>query len=272
MKVSEVSEVSIVDFLDQESGDDRRGLQEVKRQITWHTSRLEKAFQSGSLEQAQQSLARLEGALTRQLENTRRLTARLPDFDVERYLREQFDAEFLAACQAGEVQITGEFPVYEAFPLKIKVVPEDKLILVDEKIVRLLRPRALVEHLRAQLKKLHAASFNAAAFLRSLARSYDLVLAHYSARHQVPIDELEVGLHEVYNALTLLAAQKRAYPLHVFAFDLHRLLKANALVTSDGRYCHLGSVRERSKAIRVLDEHGGEQRFGSIRFAKEGVQ
>ncbi|RJX17302.1 MAG: hypothetical protein C4570_08285 [Ammonifex sp.] len=259
------------EFLDHELGDERRELLEKRRQVSAHTGKLEKAFQEGNLEQVERVAARLEAALGRQQEVLARLKERLPSFDVPGYLREVFDAEFVAACRSHELQVSGSFPAYEVFPFRVRVHPDRRLVEVNERVVRLLRPRVFAAYLQEQKNRLYKESFNPVRFIDALASVYDTILAVRQANSGVTMQrDLDVALLDVYDRLTPLPAQRRQYPLNMFAFDLHRLYLADAFTASDGRRLVLGAVRQRSRALVVYDAHGRDLRYGSLRFTGKG--
>jgi len=263
--------VSLREFLDRELGEERRELLEKRRQVSAHTGKLEKALQQGNLEQAERAAGWLEAALGKQQEILTRLKEKLPTFDVASYLRENFEAEFFAACRSQDLKVSGSFPTYEVFPFRIRVQPEKRWIEVNDRVVRLLRPEALVAYLKAEKNRLYRENFNPVRFIDALAFIYDTILSVHQASQGVKIQTgLDVSLLDVYERLTPLPAQRRQYPLNMFAFDLHRLFLADSFTASDGRRLELGAVRQRSRAIVVYDAHGRDFRFGSLRFVKEG--
>ncbi|MHB1043077.1 MAG: hypothetical protein ACYC0Q_09600 [Eubacteriales bacterium] len=52
--------------------------------------------------------------------------------------------------------------------------------------------------------------------------------------------------------------------------DLHRVLKSGQMNAPDGRRLWLGNVRDRKKALTVLDAQGQPQRYGVIKFYRGG--
>lgn len=259
--------MNLDEFLDRELGDERRELLEKRRQVSSHVGKLERALRDGNLEQAERAAGFLEVALSRQREVLAQLREKLPAYDVVAYLREGFDGEFLAACRDQGLKVSGSFPAYEVFPFKVRVHPERRLIEVNERVVRLLRPKVLAAYLKEQKKRLYRENFNPIRFLDALASIYDTILSVRQATHGVKIQPgLEVSLLDVYERLTPLPAQRRDYPPNMFAFDLHRLYVADAFTASDGRRLELGAVRQRSRALVVYDAQGRDYRFGSLRF------
>ncbi|MGQ9756120.1 MAG: hypothetical protein ACUVRF_09225 [Desulfotomaculales bacterium] len=258
-------------FLDDELGEERRELLERKRQASAHQAKLERALRDGDLEQAQRTIGWLEAALAKQQETLAALKEKLPGFDVTTYLREGFEDAFLAACHSHGLKIPGSFPAYEVFPFRVRVYPDRGTVEVNERVLRVLRPRALAGYLKAARDRLYRENFSAARFIDALARAYDTLLAVRRAEQGIDLPPgTDVPLHDIYEQLTLLPAHKRQYPRNMFAFDLHRLFVADVFTTSDGRRLEFGDTRQRGKAVVVYDAQGREHRFGSLRFTGGG--
>jgi len=258
------------DFLDHSLQEDFKNLNNVHRSILNVVRRIKTASAEGNLETLQQSLARYEELLDRQKENLQGFKEKLPSFDVQYYLQEDFHHGFLEALAGEGLAVEAEYPVYEVLPFKVRVLPEKELITIDDHIYRNLRPDVLVRHLKKGLDRLNAASFDAQRFLQSLADAYDTETARQVAKTKIDLSEQEVLLKDVYNTLTPMPHQKRDYPVQRFAFDLHRVLKSGRMNAPDGRRLWLGNVRNRKQALTVLDAQGQPQRYGVIKFYREG--
>ncbi|RDV83261.1 hypothetical protein [Ammonifex thiophilus] len=258
-------------FLDRELGEERRQLLERKKQILAHQARLERALREGDLEQAQRTIERYQAALTKQQEALSSLKEKLPAFAVSDYLRQGFDQGFLSACRAQGLPVSGNFPDYEVFPFRVRVYPERGVIEVNERILHMLRPRALAAYLKAEREKLYRAPFNAQRFIDTLARVYDILLAVKQTRLKVEFPPgTSIPLADVYDQLVLHPGYKRHYSRGMFAFDLYRLLRSEIRRASDGRLLELGEPARRIKPIVIYDEQGRELRFTSLRFVGGG--
>lgn len=254
-------------FLDRELGEERRELLEKKRQLAAHQAKIEKALREGDLEQAQRVIGRMEAALARQQEVLVSLKAKLPTFDVATYLREDFEKGFLSACQSQGLAVSGNFPDYEVFPFRLRVYPERGAVEVNERTLRLLRPRALAAYLKAERDRLYRAAFHAQRFIDTLARVYDILLAVKRAAQGADLPQgTDIPLTDVHEQLVFHPAYRKQYTRTMFAFDLYRLLRAEVLRASDGRLMELGEPARRIKPIVIYDEQGRELRYGSLRF------
>lgn len=262
--------VTIDEFLDEVLREELKGFGDTQNQLQAAGKRFLTGIQEGNLESTNQVLGRYEELLSRQADWVSRLKARLPDFDAAGFLQQQFHEGFLKALEEEGLPVEADYPVYEVFPFKVRVTPERESVLVDEKTLRALRPRVVAQRLKQEIRRLHGLPFDGARFLQSLAGAYDLLMCRLSVTKKIDLNEQEVLLKDVYNVITPLPHQKRAYPPRLFAFDLHRLLRENCLSTSDGRRLWLGNVRNRARAMVILDAQGRPQRYGVMKFYREG--
>jgi uncharacterized coiled-coil protein SlyX len=262
--------VTLDDFLDQSLQEDFKNLNNIHRSMVNVVRRIKTANDEGTLETLQQSLTRYEELLDRQKENLRGFKEKLPSFNLQSYLLEDFHRGFLEALAGEGLAVEAEYPVYEVLPFKVRVLPEKEMITIDDHIWRNLRPGVLARHLKKDIERLNAASFDTQRFLQSLATAYDTETARQVAKTKIDLSEQEVLLKDVYNTLTPMPHQKRDYPVQRFAFDLHRVLQCDRMNAPDGRRLWLGNVRNQKQALTVLDAQGQPQRYGVIKFYREG--
>lgn len=258
------------DFLDQSLQEDFKNLNNAHRSMVNVVRRIKTASDEGNLEALQQSLTRYDELLDRQKEILQGFKEKLPSFNLQSYLQEDFHRGFLEALAGEGLDVEAEYPVYEVLPFRVRVLPEKEMITIDDHVCRNLRPVVLAGHLRKGLDRLNAASFDTQRFLQSLAAAYDTETARQVAKTKIDLSEQEVLLKDVYNTLTPMPHQKRDYPAQRFAFDLHRVLKSGQMNAPDGRRLWLGNVRDRKKALTVLDAQGQPQRYGVIKFYRGG--
>lgn len=258
------------EFLDQALQDDFKNLDNVYRSLLNVVRRIKKAAAEGNLEVLQQALARHWELVDRQKETLQGFQEKLPLFNLQSFLQEDFHQAFLEALAAEGLAVEGEYPVYEVQPFKIRVLPDKEFITINDKIYRNLRPGILARHLKKEIERLYAAPFDAGRFLQALALAYDTETARQIVNKRIEVREQEVLLRDIYNTLTPMPQQKRAYPMQFFAFDLHRLLKSDQMYAPDGRRFFIGNVRDDRKALAVLDARGQPQRYGVMKFYREG--
>jgi len=231
--------------------------------------RVKSAVDEGNMDALEQVLARYDELVDRQKENLQGLKEKLPAFDLQLFLQEGFHQAFLEALAEEGLAAEAEYPVYEVLPFKVRVMPDKEMLTVDDRVYRNLRPRVLARYLKKEIDRLNTASFDAQRFLQSLAAAYDTETARHIARTKIDLSEQEVILKDVYNTLTPMPQQKRSYPLQLFAFDLHRALRSR-MDAPDGRRLSLGNVKNQKQAVIVLDAQGQLQRYGVIKFYREG--
>ena len=261
---------TIDEFLDQTLQEDFKSLNNVHRSMANVVRRVKTAGDGGNLEALQQALARYEELLYRQQETLHGLLEKLPSFNLQVYLQEAFHRDFMDALAAENLAVEAEYPVYEVLPFKVRALPEKEMVTIDDRVYRNLRPGILAGHLKKSIDRLNAASFDTQRFLQSLETAYDTEMAKNIAKTKIDVSEQEVLLKDIYNTLTPLARQRRDYPAQLFAFDLHRVLKSGRLNAPDGRRLWLGNVRNNRQALVVLDAQDQPQRFGVMKFYKEG--
>jgi hypothetical protein len=262
---------SILDeFLDQSLQEDFKNLDNVYRSLQNVVRRIKTAAAAGNLEILRQALTRYGELAGRQQETLQSFQEKLPLFDLQSFLADGFHRAFLEALAAEGLAVEGEYPVYEVQPFKIHVQPDKEVVTINGNKYRNLRPDVLAGHLKKEIDRLKAAPFDAERFLKTLALAYDTETARQVAGKKIEISEQEVLLRDIYNTLTPMPPQKRAYPLQFFAFDLHRLLASGRMHEPEGRRLSLGNVRDSKKALVVLDARGQPQRYGVMKFYREG--
>jgi len=273
--VSDMAEKEVRDldsFIDGDILPDRREVTDKKRQASYHVAKFEGALKRGDLDEALKVLGRLEAALQREVQAAAALRERIAGYALESYLQTSFHGAFVKACAKHGLVVQGSFPRYEVFPFRIRVLADDRSIEVNERKVRIFRPEALAEYLSRRRSQLESAFFDAQRFVDALASVYDLIVHSREAAAGTKLGEgLELPLMAVYETLTLLPSQRKAYPVNMFAFDLHRLFVADLFKTSDGRTLILGDTRLRGQRIVTYDKTGREHRFGSLRFEGQGT-
>lgn len=258
------------EFLDQTLQDDFKNLDNVYRSLLNVVRRIKTAAAKGNLEVLQQALARYRELVGRQEETLQGFQEKLPLFEMQSFLQEGFHQAFLEALAAEGLTVEGEYPVYGVQPFKVRVLPDKEIVTINDKVYRNLRPGVLAKHLKKEIDRLYAAPFDAGRFLQALAAAYDTEMAKQIVKRKIEVSEQEVLLIDVYNTLTPLPQQKRAYPMQVFAFDIYRVLKSNQMYAPDGRRFFIGNVRDNRKALVVLDAQGQPRRYGVMKFYKEG--
>ena len=126
-----------------------------------------------------------------------------------------------------------------------------------------MRPRSVVEQVKAGQDKLNKANFNAQTFVNELSDAYDTAILKLKKQSGA-----DVYLSSLYKLLAPMSRFRKDYDQQSFAFDLARLYAEGegAVETRNGRKFQFGPSRNNGKAIRILDQEGKEQFLATIRF------
>lgn len=173
-------------------------------------------------------------------------------------------AELMAEAARQGVTIIERDGRLSAFPLVLKLDAKAPGVRVGRKMVRSIRPSALVKSLKAAQQ---AGRFNAAGFLEQLWRAYQHLLPS-GWKPQDGSDGPIVSLSRIHALLTLLPAAAADYPREAFVCDLLRLNREPDTRTRAGLGFTLPASTGSKGADRltVYDERGGEHIFVGIRF------
>lgn len=213
-----------------------------------------------SLSRDLHSMAEAAAAISSTLEE---LQTAVDGFDTKAYFENgDFAAQMLEACREKEIDVRGDFPVYEMFPYKIKLDAENQEVYMDRKKVQCMRPQSLAGIIKAGQEKLNKASFNAQAFLNELAEAYDLAVLKLKKRPGA-----DIYLSSLYKFLAPMSRFRKDYDQQSFAYDLARLYNSGIEETKSGRRFQFGPNRNSSgKSFRILDINGKEQFLSMICF------
>lgn len=246
-------------------------VQKQEKMIKDRISGVQKLFKAinreaegGDIKNLTQDLDSMAETTVALLETIKDMKATVAGFDTKAYFESgEFAEQMLEACQEKNVDVRGEFPVYEMFPYKVRLDAENQDIYLDRKKVQCMRPHKFVETVKSGQEKLNKASFNALTFVSELADAYDIALLKLNKRQ-----ESDIYLTKLYKYLAPMSRFRKDYDQQSFAFDLARLYASDEEETKDGRKYQFGPTREHNKAIRILDKDGQEQFLATIRFYK----
>jgi hypothetical protein len=215
-----------------------------------------------AMETAGQTIAELEQQFT---------TAKSGwDFDEETYLSDgAFVAEVLAAATKAGVHLYERDERLYCYPSLIRVLPNDRSVVIDKTRERRLRPSVLVQHLQEQQNR--PVRFKSEPFLESLYEAYSTAVKtrDKDRRESAAI----IPLVEIYNLLTLLPGQAKEYARQEFARDLYLLDQSGVNTARDGAAVSLHPARGNetaSKVIHLVTKDGRAKTYYGISFAQEG--
>lgn len=244
-------------------------LQSQEKLIKDKLSALQKNFrsvsresESGDIKSLIKDISAMEEIVSTLSSDVTALKEATSSFDTVSYFESgDFAQQILSFCEKENVNVRGDFPVYEMFPYRVKLDSENQDIYLDRKKIQCVRPKSFVELVKKGQDKLNKASFNAQTFVNELADAYDLAIL--KAKKQPGYD---IYLTSLYKFLTPMSRSRREYDQQSFAFDLARLYASDVLETKNGRKFQFGPSRNQNKAIRILDANGQEQYLSTICF------
>lgn len=191
------------------------------------------------------------------------LKSSVEGFDTKAYFENgDFAEQMLEVCREEEVDVRGEFPVYEMFPYRVRLDAENQDVYLDRKKVQCMRPQSLIDTIKAGQAKLDKASFNPQTFLNELSDAYDL-----AAMKLKKSPGSDILLSNLYKFLVPMSRFRKDYDQHSFAYDLARLYNSDIESTKNKRGYQFGPSRNSStKSYRILDKLGKEQFLATICF------
>ncbi len=217
--------------------------------------------------------------LRKQLEETRRLSIeikemvgviqeQLEDFTLAPSTTEQSEwwRLFREAFHAGYPPVEGEFPVFQVFPVEIRVDLEHELVMINNRTVRALHPRNVASLVEKELDRLNRERFNTASFVKSLLRAYDLLIAEAKTKSSGRTIGAAVPLRSIHQVLSLRSGVS-GYSLTQFAFDIYRLRRSGTL-SVDGRRLEFGTTRNRG-GILITMPGGQQENLGSLEVLED---
>lgn len=234
--------------------------------VTRSLKRFRAAAHVGNLRDLGPAMDAAEQALTQLQEQLRRAREGW-DFDEDAYFANgEFPRELLETAQQMNVRIFEQDERLYCYPSLVRVLPNERAVLIDKARERRVRPSVLVAHLRDLQRR--PARFKPEAFLESLFSAYASIVARYGkdAWGQERVERLA----EVYDLLTLLPGQARDYSKQEFARDVYLLDRSGVTTTRKGYLVSFpASTGTRSAAgtIRVITESGQEKAYFGISFA-----
>ena len=220
---------------------------------------------SGDLKAFRKNIEALSQLLQSSQDMVKKLQETAEVFDETSYFESgDFTRQLLEYCEEKEVDVKGEFPIYEMFPYRVRIDAENQDLYMNRKKVACMRPSCFVDMIKAGQEKLAKVRFNVDTFEKELAYGYDLAALQQGKRAGT-----DIYLKNIYKFLVPMGRLKREYDEQSFAYELARLYSLYCdghQETKDGRKFQFGPSRENGKAIRILDQNGKERYLTTICF------
>lgn len=249
------------------------GLQDKEKQLKDTLSSMQKLIKNmtkesehGDLKNLAKDIEAMAAANVQQAASLGELRNMVEQFDTKEYFESgAFTEQMLEQCGRLNVDVRGEYPVYEMFPYRVRIDAENQDLYLDRKKIQCMRPVSFVQTVKAGQEKLMKASFNAQSFVNELADAYDLAVMK---ANKAP--DADIYLTSLYKFLAPMSRFRKDYDQQSFSFDIARLYaQKDVETTKNGRRYQFGPSRNNNKALRILDAEGREQFLATIRFFNE---
>lgn len=188
------------------------------------------------------------------------------DFNEQEYLATgAYAKELLSIAQEKGVSLYERDDRLYCYPTFIRVLPNERALMISKKIERRLRPSFFINHLKDLQKR--PARFNAGAFIEALYIAYDKVV-RLKSKGLFEADRV-IPLLDIYALFTLLPGQSKDYSKQEFARDVYLLDCSNINTTRSGAKIRFDASTgtKTGKVISIIDEHGAEKRYYAISFS-----
>lgn len=215
---------------------------------------------TGQLRDLTRALEQVESLATELAQQVARARAAYDVDETEQLASGAYIKELLAAASDAGLGMFEEDGRLLCYPSLVRVLPGDLAIEIDRRRERRIRPSVVVQ----QLAKAQQAGprFRAAAFLKSLAAAYDLVVAG-----QGKPGGTVVRLLDLYAVLTLLPGQRSDYGKQEFARDLYLLDLDGATETGDRTLRWSASTgTKQAGVLTTVARSGQQQRYWGVAF------
>jgi len=187
------------------------------------------------------------------------------DFDVDTYFTtgEYFGELIKEAREAGVSLFEMDGRIF-CYPCILKLLPTDRVVAIDKKREKSLRPSVLVKKLYTIQSK--PPKFKPARFLESLCTAYSIIVAQ---RGKKSFFGAEIKLKDIYKLLTLLPGHSSDYTGQDFTRDIYLLDQSNETITQKGfQLLFVGSTgaKNPSQCYKIITRDGHEKLYYSVTF------
>lgn len=243
------------------------------RALTRATGKIRRAAKVGKIADLRDS-----GALDARLDDLRRTVEQLracaasaaewpsePD-ENDRAFADRYSSELGTAARGRGLHMTEMDDRLISFPSTVRVMPKDRVVVIDQKRVPGIRPSKVVDRLLTNSRNLR--KYKPERVLEAIWAAYSDLTA--DAAPSLPMgDGPVVPLTKIYRSLTRLPGTTRLYTKVDFARDLYLLEYNDIRATRKGvAFNLLGSsaTRRRSAYFSFVGADGSEAKWSAIRF------
>lgn len=187
------------------------------------------------------------------------------EFDLARYLRDEFADDLQNAAQDAGVRLYERDGVIFSYPVLVRIEAELGAVRIDKRLEPNIRPELLAQ----QLKKAQSVEPKSRSdkFIESLYSAYSFVLNSMETQGNT-----DVSLSRIYEVFTLLPGANKDYTLLDFTRDIYALDTSETTATKAGNQISLTAStvsRERgTKILTFVARDGHEKQYAAVRFSK----
>ena len=223
-----------------------------------------KAVENGDIKAARTGVKALADADRTYGTAIEALAAALNGFDEKTYFSGgEFTEQLKDELKKREIDVTGEAPVLEVFPYKVKIDADNQEVSIDKKRYQSMRPSKVADTIKAGKDKLTKAAFKSGSFADELFEAYDTLILKNGKNKK----SKSIYLKDVYKYFTP-ARFRKDYDEQAFAFDIARLynMEGETGTSTKGHYYEFGTSREGGKGYRILNSDGKELFVSTVKF------
>lgn len=188
------------------------------------------------------------------------------DFNEQEYLANgSYSKELLNVAQDKGLSLYERDDRLYCYPTFIRVLPNDRAVMIGKVIERRIRPSFLISRLKELQKR--PARFNAGAFIESLYVAYIKVVRLKTKG--LPETERAIPLLDIYELFTMLPGQSRDYSKQEFARDIYLLDSSDVAATRSGAKIRFAASTgtKAGRVISIIDERGAERKYYAVSFS-----
>ncbi len=180
--------------------------------------------------------------------------------------RDEWTRLFVEGCHAAGRQVDGEYPLFRVFPVEVKTDFANDGVYINNRLVRILHPKAVASLVDREISRLYKEKFNAASFMRALVRAYDVLLAERQVAESGKRIVTAISLKQIHALLAIRTGTTASgYPLNQFVFDIYRLrTQTDVTLVSDGRRLVFTFTKVARDAIVIPLPGGQKEHLGSL--------
>lgn len=222
-----------------------------------------KAASEGDVGKIRKAMEGLETAALAARQEARNATTAWP-FTAEHeeaLLRDAYEQELIAAGKERGLKIRHQDGQLVAFPSLVRIVPEQRALLIDRTRVTAIRPSRVAELLLENQSK--KPRFKPEQFIEALYRAYLLVVGRSGTSGTT--------LAQVYKAFTLLPGSAREYSKSDFARDLYFLERSRVSTTKTGARLSLPAstgTKASASLFTFVGPEGDQVTYYGIKFVE----